>query len=102
MSTVGEHIAITDAAICLNNGVLSDQRQLLSQNILSQLRNLVEGTAARLQAGTSEAVYDWLASHRAGHELHQGQGEPLALCDKGHLLSLRCLIRSRKLQEVAS
>lgn len=61
MTTIGEHIQITDAAICGNLAVLTDQRQLLSQNILSQLRNLIEGTAFRLQAGTSDAEYDWQA-----------------------------------------
>jgi len=61
MTTIGEHIQITDAAICENIAALADQRKLLSQNILSQLRNLIEGTAYRLQAGTSDAEYDWAA-----------------------------------------
>lgn len=59
MATVGEHLRTTDAAICSNIATLPDQRQLLSQNILAQLRNLVEGAAFRLQAGDSAAEYDW-------------------------------------------
>jgi energy-coupling factor transporter ATP-binding protein EcfA2 len=34
---------------------------LLSQNLLAQLRNLVEGVAVRLQLGTSDAEYDYPA-----------------------------------------
>ena len=45
MTTVGEHIQSTDEAICRNIASLTDQRDLLSQNVLTQLRNLVEGVA---------------------------------------------------------
>ncbi len=43
MSTIKEQIFSANAAICRNIENLSVQRDLLSQNILSQLRNLVEG-----------------------------------------------------------
>ena len=49
MTTVGEHIQSTDAAICQNIDSLTDQRELLSQNVLAQLRNLVEGVAVRFK-----------------------------------------------------
>ncbi|MFE7564189.1 ATP-dependent RecD-like DNA helicase [Kitasatospora sp. NPDC057500] len=61
MTTVGEHIQSTNEAICQNIASLTDQRDLLSQNILAQLRNLVEGVAVRLQLGTSDAEYNYPA-----------------------------------------
>lgn len=59
MTTIGEHLRSTDEAICQNIASLSDKRALLSQNILSQLRNLVEGTAVRLHRGSSEPEYNY-------------------------------------------
>lgn len=59
MTTIGEHLRSTDEAICKNIASLIDQRALLSQNILSQLRNLVEGTAVRLHQGSSEPEYSY-------------------------------------------
>lgn len=59
MTSVGEHLRSTDKAICENIASLSGQRDLMSQNVLAQMRNLVEGVAVRLQAGTSEAEYDY-------------------------------------------
>ena len=61
MTTVGEHIQSTDAAICQNIASLVDQRDLLSQNVLAQLRNLVEGVAVRLQLGSADAEYNYPA-----------------------------------------
>ena len=61
MTTVGEHIQNTDAAIGQNIDELAGQRALLSQNLLAQLRNLVEGVAVRLQAGSSYAEYNYPA-----------------------------------------
>jgi hypothetical protein len=61
MTTVGEHIRSTDEAICRNLDLLTDQRDLLSQNVLAQLRNLVEGVAVRLQTGSSDAEYNYPA-----------------------------------------
>ena len=61
MTTVGEHIQGTDAAICQNIASLVDQRDLLSQNVLAQLRNLVEGVAVRLHLGSADAEYNYPA-----------------------------------------
>jgi hypothetical protein len=61
MTTVGEHIQSTDAAICQNIASLADRRDLLSQNVLAQLRNLVEGVAVRLQVGSGDAEYNYPA-----------------------------------------
>ncbi|MGO9583452.1 MAG: ATP-dependent RecD-like DNA helicase [Acidimicrobiales bacterium] len=61
MATVGEQIESTDEAICQNIDSLADQRALLSQNVLAQLRNLVEGIAVRLHAGRSDAEFDYAA-----------------------------------------
>ena len=59
MATVGEQIQSADEAICQNIDSLADQRALLSQNVLAQLRNLVEGVAVRLHAGRSDAEFDY-------------------------------------------
>jgi hypothetical protein len=61
MTTVGEHIQSTDEAICRNIDSLTDQRALLSQNVLAQLRNLVEGVAVRLHAGRDDTEYNYAA-----------------------------------------
>lgn len=64
MTTIGEHLRSTDGAICQNIASLRDQRDLLSQNILSQLRNLVEGTAVRLHRESSEPEYNYPSIER--------------------------------------
>lgn len=61
MPTVTEQILCADEAICRNIELLAEQRALLSQNILSQLRNLVEGVAVRLHTGTPDAVSNYRA-----------------------------------------
>ena len=55
MNTVSMQIKNADEAICRNIESLADQRALLSQNILSLLRNLVEGVAVPLHKGSPEA-----------------------------------------------
>lgn len=50
-----------DEAICRNIVLLADQRALLSQNVLSQLRNLVEGVAVRLHTGLPDAEFTYAA-----------------------------------------
>ncbi len=65
MTTVAQHIAATDSAICTNIATLTNQRELLSQNVLSQLRNLVEGVAVRLRTGRGESEYDYPAIEAA-------------------------------------
>lgn len=61
MTTTGEHLLSTDNAICQNIASLASQRDLLSQNVLSQLRNLVEGVAVRLQLGSPDDDYEYAA-----------------------------------------
>lgn len=50
-----------DEAICRNIDSLTDQGPLLSQNVLSQLRNLVEGVAVRLHTGLPDAEFTYAA-----------------------------------------
>lgn len=59
MTTVGEQIQSADEAICRNIDSLAGQRALLSQNVLAQLRNLVEGVAVRLHAGRSDVEFNY-------------------------------------------
>lgn len=61
MTTVSAQIQSADEAICRNIESLADQRALLSQNVLSQLRNLVEGVAVRLHSGSPDAEYNYAA-----------------------------------------
>jgi len=61
MTTVGQQIRATDKVISRNIGALSDERGLLSQNILGQLRNLVEGVAVLLESGSWDAAFDYMA-----------------------------------------
>ena len=61
MATVIRQIQSADEAICRNIESLADQRALLSQNVLSQLRNLVEGVAVRLHAGSPDAEFNYPA-----------------------------------------
>ncbi|HXE97835.1 MAG TPA: hypothetical protein VN642_15630 [Dongiaceae bacterium] len=59
MTTVSKQIQNVDEAICRNIESLADQRALLSQNVLSQLRNLVEGVAVRLYTGSPDAEFNY-------------------------------------------
>jgi hypothetical protein len=61
MITVAKQIENANNAICQNIKSLVDQRALLSQNVLSQLRNLVEGTAVLLHKGSSDAEFTYEA-----------------------------------------
>ncbi len=61
MATVSQQIQNADEAICRNIESLAGQRALLSQNILSQLRTLVEGVAVLLHVGSSDAEYNYPA-----------------------------------------
>ena len=65
MANVAEHIKAADAVICANIATLRSQRDLLSQNILGQLRNLVEGVAVRLQTGRGDVEYNYDAIEAA-------------------------------------
>lgn len=61
MISVSKQIKNADETICRNIMTLAGQRALLSQNILSQLRNLVEGVAVRLHTGSSDAEFNYAA-----------------------------------------
>ncbi len=73
MTSVGEHIISISDSICCNITSLSDQRGLMSQNILAQLRNLVEGVAVLVQRGTLEAEYNYDAIKK-GERYVRGKG----------------------------
>jgi hypothetical protein len=59
VSTADEQIQSAADAISSNIAALSHDRSLLAQNILSQLRNLVEGVAVRLHAGRGDVEFDY-------------------------------------------
>lgn len=59
MITVSNQIHSADEVICRNIESLADQRTLLSQNILSQIRNLVEGVAVCLHTGSANAEFKY-------------------------------------------
>lgn len=59
MSTVDEQISNAAGAISSNIATLSHNRALLAQNILSQLRNLVEGVMVRLHAGRGDVEFQY-------------------------------------------
>ena len=61
MTAVREQIQQADQVICQNIELLGDQRTLLSQNVLSQLRNLVEGIVVYLHKGSSDADFNYSA-----------------------------------------
>lgn len=59
MTTVDKQIQSADTAICRNIELLADQRALLSQNVLSQIRNLVEGIVVRLHTQDPNSVFHY-------------------------------------------
>lgn len=59
MLTVNKQIQSADAAICQNIESLAEKRALLSQNVLSQLRNLIEGVAVRLHTNSPDAEFNY-------------------------------------------
>lgn len=59
MTTVSKQIQSADEAICRNIELLVGQRALLSQNILAQIRNLVEGVIVRLHKGSPDAEFHY-------------------------------------------
>jgi energy-coupling factor transporter ATP-binding protein EcfA2 len=61
MTSVSDQIRSADEVICGNIDLLRDERALLSQNVLAQLRNLVEGVAVLLQTGRSDAEFSYAA-----------------------------------------
>lgn len=65
MTIVTEQIQNADKAICQNIELLANQRSLLSQNLISQLRNLVEGVAVRLHTNSPDADFNYDATKPA-------------------------------------
>jgi hypothetical protein len=61
MTTVTQQIKSASAVICQNIESLPQQRSLLSQNVLSQLRNLVEGAAVLVQSGSPDTPFRYEA-----------------------------------------
>lgn len=59
MATIKNQIQSANGAICRNISVLADQRDLLSQNVLSQLRNLVEGIVVFLHDGSIDGEFKY-------------------------------------------
>jgi energy-coupling factor transporter ATP-binding protein EcfA2 len=61
MTTISKQIQNADEVICRNIESLADQRAFLSQNILSQLRNLVEGVIVLLHTVSPDAEFNYNA-----------------------------------------
>ncbi|MCP1339275.1 ATP-dependent RecD-like DNA helicase [Idiomarina sp. M1R2S28] len=59
MTTINEQIMSADYTISQNIDRLTDQRDLLSQNILSQLRNLVEGVVVLFNNGALDNEFNY-------------------------------------------
>lgn len=59
MATIKNQIQSADSAICRNISTLADQRDLLSQNVLSQLRNLVEGIVVFIHESSMDAEFQY-------------------------------------------
>lgn len=59
MITVGKQIQNADEVICRNIESHADERAFLSQNILAQIRNLVEGVIVRLHKGSPDAEFHY-------------------------------------------
>lgn len=74
MSTVDQQIESSASAISENITALAHDRALLAQNILSQLRNLVEGVAVRLHSGRGDAEFQYdLVGSALSHVAGQGR-----------------------------
>lgn len=74
MATVAEQITSASEVICQNIDALSEQRPLLSQNVLAQLRNLVEGALVRLHLGKDDAEFSYdLVKPALAYVLSQGK-----------------------------
>lgn len=65
MATASQQIHSANYAICRNIDLLSEQRGLLSQNVLSQLRNLVEAVVVRLHSGSEDVEFTYPAVNPA-------------------------------------
>jgi AAA domain/UvrD-like helicase C-terminal domain len=59
MTTIADQISSTDAVICKNIANGATDRGFLSQNILSQLRNLVEGVLVHLHLNDDTQIFSY-------------------------------------------
>ncbi|MGI9149853.1 MAG: AAA family ATPase [Chloroflexota bacterium] len=59
MTSIEDQVRNAEQAICHNIEVLPDSRELLSQNILAQLRNLTEGVAVALHTGRIDTEFHY-------------------------------------------
>lgn len=59
MTSVSQQVLSASAVICQNIESLGQNRSLLSQNIISQLRNLVEGAAVLIQSGSPDTPFQY-------------------------------------------
>lgn len=59
MATVAQQVGAANGVICANLARPSDDRGLLSQNVLAQLRNLVEGLAVWAHHGHGDAEFHY-------------------------------------------
>ncbi|MGE8610612.1 MAG: hypothetical protein ACN6OA_18600, partial [Acinetobacter baumannii] len=59
MSTVYSQIQNASNVISQNIEVLTEQREILSQNILSQLRNLIEGVAVLIETKSPSTEFNY-------------------------------------------
>lgn len=74
MGTVDQQIESAADTISSNILALGHDRALLAQNILSQLRNLVEGVAVRLHVGSGDGEFRYdLVSAAMGHVAAHGR-----------------------------
>ncbi len=74
MGTIDQQIQSAADAISSNIAALRHDRALLAQNILSQLRNLVEGIAVRLHAGSGDGQFHYgLVGSAVSHVASQGK-----------------------------
>lgn len=74
MVTVNRQIQNADEAICQNIELLSDQRELLSKNVLSQIRNLVEGVVVLLHTKSLDTEFTYKAI-KPGLDFVKGQAK---------------------------
>ena len=65
MTSVGHQIQSAAEVICRNIESLAEHRSLLSQNILSQLRNLVEGVVVLIHSGSQDTPFQYAAVNPA-------------------------------------
>ncbi|MGE9282244.1 ATP-dependent DNA helicase [Streptomyces rochei] len=74
MGTVDEQIRSAASTISSNITSLGHDRALLAQNILSQLRNLVEGVMVRVHAGSGDVEFQYSSvKPAAGHVSSDGK-----------------------------